>query len=155
MMDAFQTGKCIARQRRAAGLTQEQLAEKLGVTAKAISKWETGNSLPSPALYEPLCKQLGLTMNELFQQAESADNRSAAKDLLIDLLARRLCPPDCGLTPEAFRDAMLRFSKTAILLSAFESRREAVAYMMKETGLSMQECGDAYDMYRQMLNRRL
>lgn len=153
-MDAVRTGKCIARQRRAAGMTQEQLAEKLGVTAKAVSKWETGNSLPGPALYEPLCSLLKLSLDELLQGQAAAPDRGAAKDLLIDLLARRLCPPDCGLTPEAFRDAMLRFSETALLLSAFESRREAVAYMMKETGLSMQECGDAYDLYRRMVERR-
>lgn len=153
-MDAAQTGKCIARRRRAAGMTQEQLAEKLGVTAKAVSKWETGNSLPGPALYEPLCSLLGLSLGGLLQGDTAGHDRSAAKDLLIDLLSRRLCPPDSGLTPEAFREAMLRFSETALLLSAFESRREAVAYMMKETGLSMQECGDAYDICRRMVDRR-
>ena len=45
-MDNKKTGQLIARRRKAAGLTQKELAERLGVTNKAVSKWETGGGLP-------------------------------------------------------------------------------------------------------------
>lgn len=44
-MDASKTGKLIAAKRKEKGLTQKELAEKIGVTDKAVSKWETGDSL--------------------------------------------------------------------------------------------------------------
>ena len=56
----------IARQRRAMGLTQEQLAERLGVTAPAVNKWEKGSTCPDVALLPPLARLLGIDMNELF-----------------------------------------------------------------------------------------
>ena len=51
--------------RKKMGLSQEQLAEKIGVTDKAISKWENGRCLPNVSLFKPLCKTLGISVNEL------------------------------------------------------------------------------------------
>lgn len=56
----------IAQHRRAMGLTQEQLAERLGVTAPAVNKWEKGSTCPDVALLPPLARLLGIDMNELF-----------------------------------------------------------------------------------------
>ncbi len=60
-----QTGKFIAECRKQKGLTQAQLAEKLGITNRAVSKWETGNSVPDVSLMLDLCEILGISANEL------------------------------------------------------------------------------------------
>ena len=59
-------GKFIAECRKEKGLTQEQLAEKLAITYKSVSKWECGRSLPDPSLMEMLCDNIGISINELF-----------------------------------------------------------------------------------------
>lgn len=64
-MDQTKIGKFIASQRKEHGLTQSQLAERLGITDKAVSKWETGKSLPDLSLFTPLCSLLDVTLNEL------------------------------------------------------------------------------------------
>lgn len=66
MMDQIRIGAFISKRRKAMGLTQGQLAEKLGITDKAVSKWETGRSMPDLSLFVPLCSLLGITLNELF-----------------------------------------------------------------------------------------
>ena len=64
-MDQIKIGKFIAATRVAKKLTQDELAEKIGVTDKAISKWENGRCLPDVSLFKPLCKTLGISVNEL------------------------------------------------------------------------------------------
>ena len=58
----------IIQARERLGLTQQQLAEKLCVTNKAVSKWECGVTLPDISLLVPLCRVLGLTVQELLEQ---------------------------------------------------------------------------------------
>ena len=65
-MNQNKIGAFISERRKAKGWTQNQLAEKLGITDKAISKWETGRSMPDLALFIPLCGLLEITLNELF-----------------------------------------------------------------------------------------
>ena len=65
-MDQKKIGCFIAARRKDNGLTQSQLAEKLGITDKAVSKWETGKSMPDLSLFMPLCDLLQITLNELF-----------------------------------------------------------------------------------------
>ena len=64
-MDQVKTGAFIAELRKEKGLTQKEVAEKLGVADKTISKWETGRGLPEVSLMMPLCEVLGITVNEL------------------------------------------------------------------------------------------
>lgn len=64
-MDTIKIGKFIAENRKAKKLTQEQLAEKLGVTAKTISRWENGNYMPDISLLKPLSTELGISLNDL------------------------------------------------------------------------------------------
>ena len=66
-MDAL--GRNIARLRRQAGRTQEDLARCLGVTFQAVSRWETGQSLPDAALLPALARALGTGLDELFGYA--------------------------------------------------------------------------------------
>ena len=64
-MDQEKIGKFISTCRKEAGLTQAILAERLGITDRAVSKWETGKSLPDSSLMLPLCEQLHINVNEL------------------------------------------------------------------------------------------
>ena len=64
-MDAKKIGAFIAAARRARGLTQQQLAEKLGITNRAVSKWETGQGLPDIVLLPDLSAALGVTVDAL------------------------------------------------------------------------------------------
>ena len=64
-MNTEQFGKFVAEQRKAKGYTQRQLAEKLGVTDKAISRWENGHGYPDIVLLEPLAEELEISIAEL------------------------------------------------------------------------------------------
>ncbi|MBQ4578601.1 MAG: helix-turn-helix domain-containing protein [Clostridia bacterium] len=64
-MDQIKIGKFIAECRKKKNLTQAQLAEKLNITDRAISKWETGNAMPDSNIMLDLCDILGITVNEL------------------------------------------------------------------------------------------
>ena len=66
-MDNKTTGAFISSRRKELSLNQKQLAEKLGVTDKAVSKWETGRSAPDIALLEPLARELGVSVVEILQ----------------------------------------------------------------------------------------
>ena len=64
-MDRYITGAVIRKLRESKKLTQEELADKLFVTSKAVSKWETGQGLPDISLLEPLAKALDISVIEL------------------------------------------------------------------------------------------
>ena len=64
-MDQIKIGKFIAERRKKLNLTQMQLAEKLNITDRAISKWETGKSLPDSSIMPELCGILQITINDL------------------------------------------------------------------------------------------
>lgn len=66
-MDAKKIGAFIAEKRREKKMTQMQMGEHLGVTAKTISRWENGNYMPDIALLIPITELLGVTVNELLQ----------------------------------------------------------------------------------------
>ena len=77
-MNQLVTGKFIALKRKQKNLTQEQLAEKLGVSNKTISKWETGICLPDVSVYMELCEILGISINE-FLAGEDIDAENVEK----------------------------------------------------------------------------
>ena len=64
-MDQVKIGKFIAQCRKNKNLTQFQLAEKLNITDRAISKWETGKGIPDSSIMLELCNELGISVNEL------------------------------------------------------------------------------------------
>lgn len=64
-MNQVKIGKFIAVCRKKNGLTQMQLAEKLNITDRAVSKWENGKSLPDSSIMLELCKVLGISVNDL------------------------------------------------------------------------------------------
>lgn len=63
-MDLIKIGKYIAEKRKALGLTQKQLAEKLNMSDKSVSKWERGICLPDVSIYMELCNILRISINE-------------------------------------------------------------------------------------------
>ncbi len=77
-MDKYVTGAVIRRLREGKKMTQEELAEKLFVSGKAVSKWETGQGFPDISLLEPLAEALGISVIELLSGADvSNSNRSS------------------------------------------------------------------------------
>ena len=64
-MDQIKIGKFIAECRKNKNMTQAQLAEKVGVTDRAVSKWENGRSMPDSSIMLELCGELGITVNDL------------------------------------------------------------------------------------------
>ncbi len=67
-MDKYKFGDFIYQRRKALGLTQDELGRKLGVTNKAVSKWEVGETTPEVAMLEPLAKALEVSVDELLTQ---------------------------------------------------------------------------------------
>lgn len=64
-MDQIKIGKFIAERRKEHGFLQKDIAARLGISEKTVSKWECGNGLPEVVYMEPLCRLLGITVNEL------------------------------------------------------------------------------------------
>ena len=87
-MDQVKIGGFIARRRKELGLTQAELAERLAVTDKAVSKWETGRGLPDAGLFEPLCDVLGVSLAELFagEKVPPADLMQRTEETAFGLL---------------------------------------------------------------------
>ena len=108
-MDQIKIGRFIAAKRKEQKLTQVQLAEKLGITDRAVSKWETGKSLPDASIMLQLCGYLRITVNDLLsgevvsmenynekteknlieviRQKEEADKRLLTIEIVIGLLS--------------------------------------------------------------------
>ena len=84
-MDSIKIGKFIAEKRKAKNLTQLQLAERLYVTDRAVSKWECGRSLPDSSIMLELCEALGISVNELLTGEElkmETYNKQAEENLI-------------------------------------------------------------------------
>ena len=108
-MNQIKIGRCIAERRKEQKLTQMQLAEKLGITDRAVSKWETGKSLPDASIMLELCGLLKITVNdllsgevvsmnnynekseknllEMIKQKEQADKRLLSLEIVIGLMS--------------------------------------------------------------------
>ena len=65
-MNQEKIGKFISKCRKEKRLTQSKLGEKLGVSSKAVSKWETGRSMPDISIMQKLCNILDISLNDLF-----------------------------------------------------------------------------------------
>ena len=86
-MNQIKIGKFIAECRKKANLTQMQLAEKLNITDKAVSKWETGKAMPDTSIMLELCDILGISVNELLsgEKIEMVNNNQKNEQLLLDM----------------------------------------------------------------------
>ena len=86
-MDQLKIGKFIAECRKQKNLTQMQLAEKLGITDKAISKWERGIAMPDSSIMLELCDILSISVNELLsgEKISMENNSQKNEQLLLDM----------------------------------------------------------------------
>lgn len=91
-MNSYVTGATIKKLREAKGITQNELAEKIGVTSKAVSKWETSKGLPDITLIEPLSKILGISVVELMS-GDTIINKNTSSNML---LSKFYVCPVCG-----------------------------------------------------------
>ena len=114
-MDNYITGTTIKRLREAKGITQSQLAEKIGVGSKAVSKWETAKGLPDITLIEPLARALGVSVMELMS-GETVTNKNVSSNIL---RSRFYVCPVCGNVVRTTGDAVI--SCCGITLPPLES----------------------------------
>ena len=80
-MDSYVTGTTIKQLRESRNLTQEELAAKIGVSSKAVSKWETGKGLPDISLLQPLAEALGISVIELMN-GQQITNQNISGNML-------------------------------------------------------------------------
>lgn len=84
-MNQEKIGKFIAKNRKDKGLTQEALAEKLGISTNAVSKWERGLSFPDVSLFKKLCSELDISIEELINGEKSKSTESKDKAIIASL----------------------------------------------------------------------
>ena len=89
-MEQLKVGRFITKKRKEQNLTQEQLAERLGVSNKTVSKWETGKCMPDYAVVKNLCEELNVSVSELMDGEETDDKsiRMYDEEQILDLLRR-------------------------------------------------------------------
>jgi len=87
-MDQIKIGKFIAGERKLKKYTQRELADKLGISDKTISKWERGNGFPEVSLLLPLCNELEITVNELLsgERLQEVDYKKKAEENMVNLV---------------------------------------------------------------------
>jgi len=90
-MDQIIIGKFIAEERKRKSYTQKQLAEILGISDKTISKWECGNGFPEISLLMPLCKELGMSVNELLsgERLSEDDYKKKAEENMVNFIREK------------------------------------------------------------------
>ena len=90
-MDQISIGRFIAAERKRKGCTQKQLAEKLNISDKTVSKWECGKGFPEVSLLLPLCKELDITVNELLSGARVSEEeyQKKAEENMVNMIKER------------------------------------------------------------------
>ena len=89
-MDQVKIGKFIAECRRGQSLTQMQLAEKLNITDRAVSKWERGKCLPDSSIMLDLCEILKISVNDLLNGENIMDNYNEKSEKILLDMAREI-----------------------------------------------------------------
>lgn len=85
-MNQIKIGNYIANKRKEKNLTQEQLAEKIGVSNKTISKWECGRCMPDYSLIEDLCRELDIGISELITAHDSEQEKKIDNESILQLV---------------------------------------------------------------------
>ena len=124
-MDRYVTGAVIRRLREKKKMTQEELAEKIFVSGKTISKWETGNGLPDISLLEPLAKALDISVIELLS-GDAIRNRNKSANMA---KAQIYVCPVCGNVIQAAGEAVV--SCCGIVLPPQEAEETDEAHQLR------------------------
>ena len=102
-MNTYVTGNTIKQLRETRGLTQTELAERIGVSSKTISKWETAKGLPDISLLQPLAQELGISVIELMN-GEPIQNKNISANML---RGRFYVCPLCGNAVHSLGNAVV------------------------------------------------
>ena len=124
-MNAYVTGAAIRQLREAQKLTQAELAERLGVSSKTVSKWETAKGLPDVSLLRPLAQALNISVIELMN-GEPITNRNVSANML---RCRFYVCPVCGNVIHGTGDAVI--SCCGITLPALEAEEPDAAHAVR------------------------
>ena len=117
-MNSYVTGTTIRKLREKKNLTQAELAERIGVSSKTVSKWETGKGLPDISLLQPLAQVLGISVIELMN-GEHITNKNISANML---RCKFYVCPLCGNLIHAAGSAVV--SCCGITLPALETEEE-------------------------------
>lgn len=166
-MDQIKIGKFIAECRKKQNLTQMQLAEKLNVTDRAVSKWETGRAMPDTSIMLELCSILGISVNDLLcgevvtmknydeklennlletiKQKEQADKRLLSMEILFGVICIVVM---LGLSMIASFVEMQEWLRIVLILIGFVPLLVAIPFMIKIEQVAgyyeCAECGHRY-----------
>ena len=124
-MNQYVTGALIKRLREKRKMTQHQLAGKIAVSDKAVSKWETGRGYPDISLIEPLAAALGVSVIELLSGEDVVNANKASNMLRMEF---HVCPI-CGNVIQSTGEAMI--SCCGIVLPALEAEQEDDAHRLR------------------------
>lgn len=125
-MDKYVTGAVIRRLRESKKLTQEELADKIFVSSKAVSKWETGQGFPDISLLEPLAQALDISVIELLS---GEDIRNQNKSSNISKVRFYVCPV-CGNVIQSIGEAVI--SCCGITLPPLEPEKADDDHMIRK-----------------------
>lgn len=166
-MDQVKIGKFIAECRKKNNLTQMQLAEKLNITDRAVSKWETGKSMPDSSIMLELCNVLNISVNDLLngevvimenykekteelllemaKQKEESDKRLLSLEILIGVLSMIIL---LGFTFIASFVTMPDWLRIYLIVIGFAVCLVGIAYAIKiEQTAGYYECGKCHHRY--------
>ena len=133
-MNTYVTGTTIKQLREAKRLTQAELGEKIGVSSKTVSKWETAKGLPDISLLQPLSQALGVSVIELMN-GEQIANRNRSSNLL---RAKFYVCPVCGNVLWGFGNAMV--SCCGVTLPALEAEEPDDAHTLTVETVEDEHC---------------
>ena len=166
-MDQVKIGTFIARCRKQRGLTQMQLAERLSITDRAVSKWETGRSMPDSSIMLDLCRELHITVNdllngevitvehyneaseqlllELAQQKEKADKNLLSLEILIGIFSMIIL---FGFVFSAAFVSMEEWLRICLIVAGFVIAMVGIVYALKiEQTAGYYECARCHHRY--------
>ena len=166
-MDQIKIGAFIAERRKIKNLTQAQLAEKMNVTDRAVSKWERGKCLPDSAIMLDLCHELGISVNdllygevitmentnekyekqllELVKQKEEADKRLLLVEIIIGIFAIAVMLGLCVIAAYAPIEDWLRIT---LIIIGFVPVLVLTPFMLKiEQTAGYYECKECHHKY--------
>lgn len=118
-MDLVKIGRFIGERRKLKGYSQVELAQRLNISNKTVSKWERGNGFPDVSLLIPLCEELDITVNELLtgEMISESEYQERAEDNLINVIGMAKISPQEKTIVRLLSVHLLVFALTAMILS--------------------------------------
>ena len=146
-MDQIKIGKFISSKRKEKNITQSELAEKLNITDRAISKWENGVCLPDAFNMPTLCKILDITINDLFsgEVVDMKDNEKKLEENLLEMTKIKEQRDKELLTIEIFIGVIASIIMfTCILVASFVNMQEYLRIILIIIGIIPFAIGTCY-----------